>query len=383
MRIDLYGGFGEKGRTSVGIASGGKNILLDVGIKVGATGREYYSAIDDAAIQKLDAVFISHAHEDHIGGLAWLQSRGFHGRIFMTAETFAEAAAMLNQYGEQDHVQAFAVAARKAELFTSGDTIDLGGLSVSTGRSGHVAGGVWFAASNGQKSAVYTADVVPDSAVLAMDPIPRCDLLVLDASYGDDAVSSEERIAAIRHWIAERPDGCLLPVPLSGKPLELMAILPERFAIHGSMREPVAAQIAAKGAFRTGVDALLAERLANALDWSEFDSLPDCPLMTFDGMGSAGPSVEAIGRAADQQYPILLTGHIPPNTPAAELFETQCAAWIRLPTHPTRQGNVAIWEGAGRPATLGHSCSLASLAALKQYLPALDDTARTGGHIDI
>lgn len=383
MRIGLHGGFGEKGRTSIGISGGGKSILLDVGIKVGATGRDYYPAIDDAAIATLDAVFVSHAHEDHIGGLAWLLSRGFRGRIFMTAETSTEAASMLKQYGEQGHMQAFEIAAHSAEVFTAGDIIQLGELSISTGRSGHVAGGVWFAVSDGAKSAVYTADVVPDSAVFAMDRVPRCDLLVLDASYGDDAISSNERVASIRQWIETYPNGCLLPVPLSGKPLELMAVLPERFAIHADMREAVATQIAAKGAFRPGVEAMLAERLANALDWSEFDALPDCPLMTFDGMGSAGPSVEAIARAADQGYPVLLTGHIPPNTPASALFEAKRAEWIRLPTHPTRQGNVAIWEKAGRPATLGHSCSLASLTALKHYLPALNDTARTGGHIEI
>jgi uncharacterized protein len=383
MRIDLYGGFGEKGRTSVGIKGGGQSILLDAGIKVGAAGRDYYPAIGDAAIAELDAVFISHAHEDHIGGLAWLLSRGFGGRIFMTAETSAEATSMLEQYGEREHVRAFSTAVQDAGLLKAGDNISLGGLSISAGRSGHVAGGLWFAATDGLKSVVYTGDVVPDSAVLAMDAIPRCDLLVLDASYGDDGVSSRERIAAIRQWIGANPGGCLLPVPLSGKPLELAAILPERFAIHASMREAMAAQIAAKDAFHTGVDALLTERLANALDWSQSDALPNCPLMTFDGMGSAGPSVEAIRRAADQGYPILLTGHIPPNTPAAALFEAKRAEWIRLPTHPTRQGNVAIWEGAGRPVTLGHSCSPASLSALKHYLPTLDDSVRTGGHVDI
>ncbi|MGH7002510.1 MAG: MBL fold metallo-hydrolase, partial [Alphaproteobacteria bacterium] len=151
IRVDLYGGFGEKGRTSVGIAGGGKRILLDVGIKVGASGKDYYPAIGDAAIGQLDAVFVSHAHEDHIGGLVWLLAHGFRGRIFMTAETLAEAPGMLEQYGESEHLRAHAIAADSVSLFAPGDEIDLGGLKVGTGRSGHVAGGVWFAAGDGRR----------------------------------------------------------------------------------------------------------------------------------------------------------------------------------------------------------------------------------------
>ncbi|WP_318036951.1 MBL fold metallo-hydrolase [Mesorhizobium sp. AR02] len=94
MMLDLLGGFGEKGRTSLAANSAGDRILLDVGIKVGASGVDYYPALD-GSIDDIDALFVSHAHEDHIGALSWLLSRGYAGPIFMTAETRDEAPATL------------------------------------------------------------------------------------------------------------------------------------------------------------------------------------------------------------------------------------------------------------------------------------------------
>lgn len=379
IRVDLYGGFGEKGRTSVGISTENTRIVCDVGIKVGAVGQEYYPAIDVGRIAKLDALLISHAHEDHIGALSWLQSRGFRGQVFMTEETLMEAPAMLEQYaGDGNGV--FPVSLKGVKTFLPGCEIDIGDLHIVTGRSGHVAGGVWFAAKGTGSNVVYTADVVPQSSVFAMDPVPACDLLVLDASYGADPVSGSERSFAIREWIEQKTSGCLLPVPLSGKPLELIAILSGRFAIHASMREPIRAQLSAGGAFLPGIVPVLRERLASAVEWHEGLAFPDCPLLTFDGMGSAGPSVEAIARAAETKLPILLTGHIPANTPASALFEENRADWIRLPTHPTRDESVTIWKGAGCPTVLGHSCSEQALRDLKPYLPNLDVHARSGQH---
>ena len=46
MKIALYGGFGEKGRTSLGIESDGFRLLLDAGVKTSAVGRaDYYPAV--------------------------------------------------------------------------------------------------------------------------------------------------------------------------------------------------------------------------------------------------------------------------------------------------------------------------------------------------
>ena len=38
MRLDLYGGFGEKGRTCLGVESAGFRLLLDAGVKTSAHG---------------------------------------------------------------------------------------------------------------------------------------------------------------------------------------------------------------------------------------------------------------------------------------------------------------------------------------------------------
>nr|WP_082766374.1 MBL fold metallo-hydrolase [Paramesorhizobium deserti] len=382
MRVGLHGGFGEKGRTSVGIETGDRRVLLDVGIKVGATGRDYYPLIDDEAIRALDALFISHAHEDHVGGLSWLLSRGFKGRIFMTAETLAESPETLAHYGERAHLEAFPLVAEAVELFRPGDAIDLGGLTIATGRSGHVAGGVWFAAKTNSRRIVYSADVVPDSNVFIMDPLPQCDLLILDASYGADPVSGSARASAIRQWIEEHAGGCLLPTPLSGRSLELMAILPDRFAVHARMRAALEAQLAADMLFPDAIK-LLRWRLAQAEDWREGQPLPSCPLITDDGMGRAGPSATAIPLADAKGCPILLTGHLPEGTPAHRLYEQGRADWIRLPTHPTLSGLIGIWEQAGKPSVLGHSCTPGGLEELRPHLAGLRGDRVTGDFIDL
>lgn len=383
MKINLFGGFGEKGRLGVGLSTDNTRLLFDIGIKVGATGRDYYPLIEADEIAALDALLISHAHEDHVGGLLWLMGQGFQGRILMTAETLAETTQTLNSYAENGQLNTVPFPQTNIELFKAGDALTIGEAVITTGRSGHVAGGVWFCADINGRKILYSGDVVPDSPVLEMDDFPLCDLLLLDASYGADAVSGEARAQQIIEWILQNRDGCLLPTPLSGRSLELMAMMPVGFAIHAEMRAALAEQIAVSGALRDGVADKLKRALHAAQDWREDQALPRCPLLTHDAMGRAGPSAYAMNRAVKTGWPVLLTGHVPEETPAFDMLRDELADWIRLPTHPTLNGMVALWEQAGKPQTIGHSCSAYLLAELAEHIPALRVDAKTGDVIEL
>lgn len=383
MKINLFGGFGEKGRLGVGISTDDTKLLFDVGIKVGTTGRDYYPLIEADEIAALDAVLISHAHEDHVGGLLWLVDQGFQGRILMSAETLAETTQTLNNYAEKQHLDAVAFPQDLIELFKAGDVLTIGTAKITTGRSGHVAGGVWFCAELDGRKILYSGDVVPDSPVLEMDDFPHCDLLLLDASYGADAVSGETRAQEIREWILQNRDGCLLPTPLSGRSLELIALMPVGFAIHADMRLALAEQLAVSDALRDGVADRLKRALHAAQDWREDQALPRCPLLTYDGMGCAGPSAYAMNRAVKTGWPVLLTGHVPEDTPAFDMLGDELADWIRLPTHPTLSGMVELWEQAGKPQVLGHSCSAYLLAELSEHIPTLRLDVKSGDVIEL
>ena len=126
----------------------------------------------------------------------------------MTAETLAEAPATLAGYADPEQWRAFPLPLDQIEIFAPGDVLRCGGLTIATGCSGHVVGGAWFAIDDGSERLVYSGDVVPDSNVFVMHPIPPCDLLILDASYGADPVTGADRAQAISNWIANHAQGC-------------------------------------------------------------------------------------------------------------------------------------------------------------------------------
>ena len=197
-----------------------------------------------------------------------------------------------------------------------------------------------------------------------MDPPPPSDVLLFDASYGEDVVPLSERIRDIRRWVAEADGACLLPTPLIGRSLELIAALEQPVAIHHCMRSSLAQQMSQQAWLQPGASELLLSRLSNALDWRENEPFPAMPLLTDDGMGIAGPSRAALARALDEGVPILLTGHLPSGSPAEAALKQRRADWIRLPTHPTWPETMALIQRCRPQISIAHSCDRATLNRL-------------------
>ena len=382
MRLVLHGGFGEKGRTCLGVEHDGYRMLLDAGVKTSARGgAEYYPAIDPAELVATDALVFTHGHEDHVAALGWCVEHGFAGRVLMTDETRREAFEVLEGYASASE----RVAARRAviEPLPVRGVCGLGPLHVSTGRSGHIAGGVWLVLDDGRVRFGYCGDVVPASPVFAMDRLPPCDAIALDASYGDDDVPLRTRAAEVAAWVAGHPRGAVLPTPLHGRSAELLAVLPGPVALAPGMRTALRTQLDQRDWLNPASLALLEQRLGDAVDWQPGEAQPAAALICHDGMGMAGPSRTILPRARDTRHPTLFTGHVPAGTVAAGMVETGAAAWIRLPTHPTRSENLALAMQSGARLVLGHSCEPAALARLARDLPALRIDAATGDRIDL
>jgi Cft2 family RNA processing exonuclease len=382
MRLALYGGFGEKGRTCLGVEAAGYRVLLDAGVKTSARGtRDYYPDLRADDVAALDAIVITHAHEDHVAALGWCLAQGFRGRVLMTAETRREADASLASYAtpaERALVQASAV-----EPLALGDASRLGPLDVATGRAGHMGGSVWVTLAAGGTRLGYCGDMVPQSPVFATDAMPPVDTLVLDASYGDDDTPYATRAAAVRAWIAAHPGGCVLPTPRFGRSAELAAIVDTPLALAPGMRAALAAQRDGATWLRPGVAATLDARLRDAIDWRAGDALPRAALLCDDGMGLAGPSKAILADASARAHPTLFTGHLPDGSPGARMVEGRRADWIRLPTHPTLAENRALAAASGAARIIGHSCDAALLARIASRLPRLDASLRTGMRVDL
>ncbi|MEK3923597.1 MBL fold metallo-hydrolase [Paenibacillus sp. FSL K6-2393] len=179
IKLNVWGGAGEHGRSAYLLSGSRFRLLLDCGVKKEGTGQ--YPLIDPEIVPQLDAVFLSHAHEDHSVAIPLLYKMGYQGEVWTTRETraqlrtyFANWRRFVERIGEElpyDEVDEQAIRYRYLEDEVVSQTWfePFPEVKVMWGRSGHLAGSVWFGVEMEGKRIFYSGDYTSESLLLQAD----------------------------------------------------------------------------------------------------------------------------------------------------------------------------------------------------------------------
>lgn len=174
---------------------GGVRALIDAGIAQGEDARDW--ALPEPA-RDVDAIVLTHAHNDHVGSLPALLAGGFEGPIFGTPATHEIArvvlmdALRLNDAPASERVEVLARFDAQKRRVAYDETFELGaGLSACFREAGHILGSASVELRSNESRVIVSGDLGrPDSPLLrdyheAWERGRPVDLVVMESTYGD------------------------------------------------------------------------------------------------------------------------------------------------------------------------------------------------------
>ncbi|MDQ2824528.1 MAG: MBL fold metallo-hydrolase [Verrucomicrobiota bacterium] len=261
----------EIGANSYYLEIAGQRLVLDCGMHPKFEGEEALPNFKAMGDRSLDAILISHSHQDHIGTLPVLMRRQPNAGVFMPEATADIGDALLHNSVNVMTRQREELGVMLYPLFTHRETeratdlwqscpmrqrITLAGERVPPSDSGevtfeffdagHVLGSAGILLRAEGRTIFYTGDVNFDDQTImqaATFPEEKIDILIMECTRGDHAMppnwtrAREERRLADAINEAFARGGCvLIPVFALGKTQELLAML-YRFRREQLLRE--------------------------------------------------------------------------------------------------------------------------------------------------
>ncbi|NQX62276.1 INTS11 family MBL fold metallo-hydrolase [Paenibacillus qinlingensis] len=248
MHVEVWGGAGEHGRSCYWIGNAQSSVMLDCGVKREGVGE--YPLLDASRVAALDAVFLSHAHEDHSIAIPWLYKLGYTGVVWTTRITAEQLPSyhsnwgnyVRQQGGELPYEESHLASVRYAFIEESAPAQQWFAISptlrVCWGRSGHMLGSIWLMIELEGKRFFYSGDYSEDSILLGTDT-PRLsdqgitiDGAIIDAAYSTDMDEQETKLEHLykeADCVMNAKSLLLLPVPVSGRGQELLLLMEQRY----------------------------------------------------------------------------------------------------------------------------------------------------------
>lgn len=231
MRITFHGATRQVTGSAHLLEIGKHRILLDCGL-------HDHDRIDPLSLNReflfdprsLDAVVLSHAHNDHIGRLPRLVRMGFKGPVYATHATGDITGVMLRDsariqksefeyaHATRDHlhdplfelIDVEHVVDQLRRLHYSTPTEILPGLSLTYHEAGHILGSaivdLQFEENGKHRKFVFTGDVGRRDSGLLPDPaiVKDIDILISETTYGGKRLESYEVLLKRLHAILAR-----------------------------------------------------------------------------------------------------------------------------------------------------------------------------------
>ena len=371
----------EIGANCYSLELGGRRVLLDAGMHPRPEDGEVTPQLDLLADDSADAIFLTHAHQDHIGCLPLVMRHHPRAPVFMTEATACLGDVMLHnsvnvmtRRSEEGMAQDILFTHREADLGTKRwrpvplrQRFDLSGERLRPGEeaevacelfdAGHILGSCGVLLEAGGRRVFYSGDVnFEDQTLMQAATFPEgpLDLLIIETTRGDHETrkgltrATEEQRFGEAITAALARGGCVfIPVFALGKTQEFLAML-YRFMRQGTVREvPV---------YIGGLSTKLTEifdRLAHQTPRQQ----RDLQLLTYEGLYTLGGK-EAFGTAmkpgriyalssgmmsentlsnrlarqviGDPKNALFFVGYADPSSPAGRLLATAPGELVQL-----------------------------------------------------
>ena len=231
MQVTFFGAAGEVTGSCSLLETNNQKFLIDCGMFQGSEEHEKKNILPLSFDPRtLAAVFVTHAHLDHVGRLPLLAKNGFEGFVYATPPTrdlarlIMEDAYGVMEYDNRKFGKPLLYNMEDIEkIMTQFKTVKYheplmisDGVAVTFRDAGHVFGSAFIEIAADSKKVVFSGDVgnvdvpiLPDT-----DALPsKIDALICESTYGDrQHESSKEREEMLRKVIAEvvRKKGVLM-----------------------------------------------------------------------------------------------------------------------------------------------------------------------------